>query len=139
VLQTASELAKNEATDWRLLEELGLASEQAGKPKEAESFFEQVFVFFTSRQVMDFPPTTAMALAKLYENDGRIDRAADMYRALSKGSDGANHAMYHFEAGRLLRELDLEEEAHRMLTRAEALLADGDTELRAKIAALLQP
>ena len=139
VLRTSLELSKNTATDWRLLEELGLASEQAGKPDEALSFLEQVIEFFTSREVMDFPPATATALATLYESSGRLDRAADMYRALSKGSDGDNHAAYHYEAGRLLRALDLDDEAHRMLTRAEALLTAQDSELREKIAALLQP
>jgi tetratricopeptide (TPR) repeat protein len=102
-------------------------------------FLEEVIDFFTSRQVMDFPPATATALARLYESRGRLDRAADMYRALSKGSDGANHASYHYEAGRLLHALDLRDEAHRMLTRAEALLAEEDSDLRDKIAALLQP
>jgi len=139
VLQTSLELSKTTATDWRLLEELGLASEQAGKFEEAKSFLEQVVEFFTNRQVMDFPPATTTALAKLYEADGRLDRAADMYRALSQGSDGANHAAYHYEAGRLLKALDLDDEARRMLTRAEALLGDADSELRDKIAALLQP
>jgi tetratricopeptide (TPR) repeat protein len=139
VLQTSLELSKSAATDWRLLEELGLASEQAGKLQEAQRFLEQVIEFFTSRQVMDFPPSTATTLAKLYEADGRLDRAADMYRALSQGSDGANHANYHYEAGRLLRALELHDEAHRMLTRAEALLADEDSELREKIAASLKP
>ena len=38
VLQTSLSLSKSAATDWRLLEELGLASEQTGKPKEAQSF-----------------------------------------------------------------------------------------------------
>lgn len=138
VLQTALELSKSNATDWRLLEELGLAHEMAGKPKEALKFLEQVIEFFTSRQVVDFPPETGVTLATLYEADGRADRAADLYRALSRGGDRDRHALYHFEAGRLLRGLGLDEEARRMLTRAEALLGEGDGELRAKVAALLQ-
>ena len=139
VLRTSLELSQSSAIDWRLLEELGLASEQAGKSEEAKSFLEQVVEFFTNRQVMDFPPATTTTLAKLYETEGRIDRAADMYRALSQGSDGANHAVYHYEAGRLLKALDLDDEARRMLTRAEALVGDSDSGLREKIAALLQP
>lgn len=139
VLRTALTLSVSSATDWRLLEELGLASEQAGKTGDAMSFLEQVIEFFTSRQVMDFPPDTATTLARLYEAEGRLDRAADMYRALSQGSDGANHAVYHYEAGRLLTALGLQQDARRMLTRADALLGDDDSELRTKIAALLQP
>jgi tetratricopeptide (TPR) repeat protein len=137
VLRTSLELSKSAATDWRLLEELGLAFDSAGKPKEAQSYLEQVIEFFTSRQVIDFPPETATTLARLYEAEGRIDRAADMYRALSQGGDRDNHALYHFEAGRLLRALGLDDEARRMLTRADALIGQGDSELRKKVAALL--
>ena len=139
VLQTSLELSKSTATDWRLLEELGLASYDADKPKEALRFLEQVIEFFTSRQVLDYPPSTATTLAELYEAEGRVDRAADLYRALSLGSDRASHARYHYEAGRLLHQLELDDEARRMLTRAEALLSDQDAELREKIAALLNP
>ena len=139
VLGTALELSRSSGTDWRLLEELGLASEQVGKADDARSFFEQVIEFFTNHQIADFPPPTATALARLYESQGRPERAADMYRALSQGSDRERHALYHFEAGRLLQAIGLTDEAHRMLTRAEALMSDEDTELAAQIAALLQP
>jgi tetratricopeptide (TPR) repeat protein len=138
VLRTSLELSKKSGTDWRLLEEIGLASELAGKPDEARSFLEQVIEFFANHQVTDFPPTTATNLAKLYEADGRLDRAADLYRALSQGSDKEQHALYHFEAGRLLQALGLTDEARRMLTRAEALTTDDDTELSERVAALLQ-
>jgi len=138
VLRTSLELSKTSGTDWRLLEELGLAHELAGKPEEAQKFLEQVIEFFRNHEISDYPPTTATALARVYEADGRLDRAADMYRALSQGSDREQHALYHFEAGRLLRALELEDEAHRMLTRAKALTGDDDAELGERIAALLQ-
>jgi lipoprotein NlpI len=66
-----------------------------------------------------------------------LDRAADMYRALSQGSDRERHARYHYEAGRLLHAIGLMDEARRMLTRAEALRSDDDTLLSEQIAALL--
>ncbi|MGB5350741.1 MAG: tetratricopeptide repeat protein [Polyangiales bacterium] len=138
VLQTSLELSKTAGTDWRLLEELGLASELVGKPDDARSFLNQVIEFFTQHQITDFPPTTATTLAKLYEADGRLDRAADLYRALSQGSDRDRHALYHYEAGRLLHALGLDEEARKMLTRADALLGEDDGELGEKVAALLQ-
>jgi tetratricopeptide (TPR) repeat protein len=138
VLRTSLELGKKAGADWRLLEELGLASELAGKPDEARSFLEQVVEFFTNHQVTDFPPATATTLAKLYEADGRLDRAADLYRALSQGSDKEQHALYHFETGRLLQALGLADEARRMLTRADALTTDADAELAERVAALLQ-
>ena len=138
MLHTSLQLSKSSAVDWRLLEELGLASNDAGKTQEAQSFLEQVIEYFTGRQVMDFPPSTATALATLCEADGRIERAADMYRALSQGSDRPNHALYHLEAGRLLRELGLEEESRRMLTRADALLGEDEVELRERLSILLE-
>ena len=138
VLRTSLELAKTAGTDWRLLEELGLASDLAMKPQEAKSFLEQVVEFFANHQITDFPPTTATTLAKIYEADGRLDRAADLYRALSQGSDKEHHALYHFEAGRLLQGIGLAEEARRMLTRAAALTSDDDAELADRVAALLQ-
>ena len=61
VLHTSLQLSKSSAVDWRLLEELGLASNDAGKTQEAQSFLEQVIEYFTGRQVMDFPPSTATA------------------------------------------------------------------------------
>ena len=137
VLHTSLELSETSGTDWRLLEELGLASELAGKPGDSRSFLNQVVEFFTHHPITDFPPTTATTLAKLYETEGRLDRAADLYRALSQGSDRDRHALYHYEAGRLLQALDLQDEARRMLTRAEALLGEGEAELGEKITALL--
>jgi tetratricopeptide (TPR) repeat protein len=138
VLRTALELSRNAGTDWRLLEELGLTSEQVGKADDARWFLEQVIEYFTQHRITDFPPPTARTLAKLYESQGRLERAADMYRALCQGSDRERHAAYHYEAGRLLRELGLKDEAHRILTRAQALTPQDDETLHAQIAALLR-
>ncbi|MCZ7683284.1 MAG: hypothetical protein M5U28_32590 [Sandaracinaceae bacterium] len=82
------------------------------------------------------PPATAVARAKLYEKEGALEKAADLYRGLANGSDRANHLTYHREAARLLLELELDEEAQRMLTRALAL-AEDDAEARAAIEAQL--
>lgn len=139
VLHTSLELSRSAGTDWRLLEELGLASAQVGKTEDARSFLEQVIDFFTNHQITDFPPSTATTLAELYASQGRLERAADLYRALSQGSDREHHALYHYEAGRMLRGLGLTEEARRMLTRAQALASDDQAELREQIDALLQP
>ncbi len=137
VLLTSLELSRTSGTDWRLLEELGLAHELAENPEQAKKFLEQVIEFFRNHQIDDYPPSTATTLARLYEADGRLERAADLYRALSNGSDRAHHALYHYEAGRLLTTLELGDEAHRMLTRAKAL-AEDEPELAEKIDALLQ-
>jgi tetratricopeptide (TPR) repeat protein len=138
VLSTALDLGKTAGTDWRLLEEIGLASELAGKTEDSRRFLEQVIELFRNHRNLDFPPATATALAKLYEAEGRLERAADMYRALSQGSDKERHALYHYEAGRLLHALGLPEEARRMLVRADALRAEDDAELEERIAALVR-
>jgi tetratricopeptide (TPR) repeat protein len=138
VLLTSLELSKTAGTDWRLLEEIGLASDLAGKTENSRRFLEQVIELFRNHKNLDFPPATATTLAKLYEAEGRLERAADLYRALSQGSDRERHALYHYETGRLLRALGLTEEARRMLVRAEALSAGEDNDLRERIAALLQ-
>jgi tetratricopeptide (TPR) repeat protein len=138
VLSTALDLGKTAGTDWRLLEEIGLASELAGKTEDSRRFLEQVIELFRNHRNLDFPPATATALAKLYEAEGRLERAADMYRALSQGSDKERHALYHYEAGRLLHALGLPEEARRMLVRADALSAEDDAELEERIAALVR-
>ena len=76
-------------------------------------------------------------LAKLYESEGLLERAADMYRALSRGSDTEHHATYHYEAGRLLRAAGLTEEARRMLMRADALASEDDASFKERIAQTL--
>jgi hypothetical protein len=60
-------------------------------------------------------------LAKLHEDDGNLARAADLFGTLAKGEDVLNHGLYHREAGRLLEELGLHDEARRMRERAEGL------------------
>lgn len=137
VLDTALELSLTAGPDWRLFEELGLTHEAAGKPEEAQRYLEQVVDLFTRRQAADLPQQSVTTLARLHENAGRLDRAANLYRALTQGEDRANHGRYYFEAGRLLQELGLREDARRMLTRAEAL-APEDPELAELIAARLQ-
>jgi hypothetical protein len=69
----------------------------------------------------DFPPAAVVRLAKLHEEAGDLTRAADLYRALTEGSDGANHAVYHRETARLLDALGLPDEALRMRERADGL------------------
>lgn len=140
VLQSALEICTvTSHVDWLLLQELGLTQQMEDNPEEAVSFFEQVLEFFTSHQITDYPVPTATSLARLYEKSGRLERAADLYRGLSQGSDTGQHARYHYEAGRLLGQLGLHEESRRMLTRARALAAQSeDAGLGAEVDALLQ-
>jgi tetratricopeptide (TPR) repeat protein len=141
VLEAALPLLDEDRPDWRYFEELGLAWADAEEPEKAAVHLDRVIAFFVGLRrhdrPLDFPPATAVARAKLYEAEGRLDKAADLYRSLAHGSDRENHLTYHREAGRLLTELELHEEARRMLTRALAL-AEDDEEARADLEARLE-
>lgn len=136
VLEAASSLLDDVRPDWQVLEELGLAYADAEQEDEAIATLERVITFFTDRKLVDFPVRTATTLAELHEDQGKLERAADLYASLARGSDRANHAEYHREAGRLLGEVGLADEARRMLKRAIALAGD-DAEGREEAEALL--
>ncbi len=136
VLEAASGLLDDIRPDWQVLEELGLAYADAERDDDAIATLERVIAFFTDRKLVDFPIRTATTLAELHEDQGKLERAADLYASLARGSDRANHAEYHREAGRLLGEVGLTDEARRMLKRAIAL-AEDDSEEREEAEALL--
>lgn len=121
VIEAALAVMDSEQPDWQVLQELGLAQAEAGKEDEAVESLEQVLRVLTSRLHLDFPPETALTLARLQEKRGHKERAADLYRQLTMSSDRANHAMYYREGARVLQELGFEEEARRMRERAAAL------------------
>ncbi len=134
VLEAGSLFMDDIRPDWWMLQELGLAYAAVERDEEAIGQLERVVSFMTERKVLDFPPSTVLPLAALHEKVGAPDRAADLFAALTRGSDRANHAQYHAEAGRLLMELNLDDEAKRMLKRALALLPeDDDSDLRIAI------
>jgi tetratricopeptide (TPR) repeat protein len=121
VLELCAASFGDDTVEWPVTMELGLACAAAGESKRAISALEQVVETLVSRGHMDLPPAAAVALAKLHEDAGNLARAADLFGALAKGEDAANHALYHREAGRLLEALGLPEEARRMRERAEGL------------------
>ena len=136
VLKLAAGVMDDLRPDWRVMQELGLAYRDADKHAEAIDWLEQVISFLTDRKFIDFPVTTAVPLAELHEEHGKKERAADLYAALTRGSDAENHAQYHADAGRVLAELGLKDEARRMYKRANALTEDNE-ELRGEIEAAL--
>ncbi len=136
VLEAAVPLLGEDRPDPRFLEELGLAKLESGEDEDAAMYLDRVLTQYVQLRRLDFPPATAVARATLYERAGQLEKAADLYRGLANGSDRENHLAYHREAARLLLELELDEEARRMLTRALAL-AEDDAEARAAIEAQL--
>ena len=91
---------------------------------------------FAEHRFLDFPPSSARALAELHEEAGRKDRAADLFRSLAEGSDVENHYTYYREAARLLRDLEILDDSRTFAQRAVGLAKDDDE--RAAAAALLE-
>ena len=141
VLLAGEDLLNPDRPDWRYLEQLGLALAEADEPERAAAYLDRVIAFFVGLRrhdrELDYPPASAVKRAELFEEEGRLEKAADLYRTLANGSDKDNHITYHREAARLLLELELHEEARRMLTRALAL-AEDDDEAAAEIEAQLE-
>ncbi|HEX6242662.1 MAG TPA: hypothetical protein VFZ61_17230 [Polyangiales bacterium] len=121
VLEMCAAAFGENTVEWPVTMELGLACAEAGDGERAVAALEEVVQALVTRGELDLPPTLAVALAKLHEGQGNLARAADLYGNLAKGSDGANHATYLREAGRLLETLGLAEEAQRMRERADGL------------------
>jgi lipopolysaccharide biosynthesis regulator YciM len=77
-----------------------------------------------------------LALAALYEEQGRLDRAADVWRMLAERGPQTERARAHGEAGRLLAAIGLDDEAKKMLKRG-VVLSEADSPLRAELEAKL--
>ena len=106
VLQTSLELSQPfNAIDWRLLEELGITSRfDRQTARRRSSISSRSSSSSPARQVTDFPPDTAITLARLYESDGRPGPSGGhVSSAQPRRRPRERHARYHYEAGRLLR------------------------------------
>ncbi len=139
VLEAAIPVMGDSRPDYRVLQELGLAQRDAGDEDGAIETLEGVVDMLLARFHRDLPPETAVPLAELHEKHGRLERAADLYRTLTQGSDREHHPHYYGEAARILVELGLVDEARRMLQRASALCEDDEephADFEARIAAL---
>lgn len=138
VLEAGAQLLDDMRPDITYMQELGLAFADAGRDEEAIVELERVINVLTSRAQVDFPPEGTERLAQLHEKNGAPERAADLYASLARGSDVQSHFRYHREAGRVLAELGLGEDARRMLTRALALAPDDEAReaVEQRIAAL---
>jgi tetratricopeptide (TPR) repeat protein len=129
VLEAGAVLLDEDNPDVGFLELLGVACLAAEEDEKAIAYLDRVIARAIAIRRLDgepvLRPDTAMARAALHEKAGEHEKAAGLYRSLARGPDRANHFLYHREAGRLLVEADLPDEAHRMLTRAKALAPDA--------------
>ena len=90
--------------DFAVIRELGLTSLAMNKKEEARAHLEAVIKHLASQGKYDeFDPETAVQLAKLYEESGDFNQAADLYRHLAVGYDISNHFAYNLESARLVK------------------------------------
>lgn len=136
ILEAALGLYDEDQPNWPIHLEIALAKRDAGREEEAIEALEGIVRLFLARSQLDLPALVVVPLARLQEQHGNLGRAADLYATLARGSDHDNHAVYHREAGRLLKELGLRQEARRMLTRASALV-DKSSEISRDIDEIL--
>ncbi|MBK7150494.1 MAG: transposase [Sandaracinaceae bacterium] len=118
--------------EWSLLEEIGLTLAETGNGPGATAQLESVLKRFVDRGDAFIPPRTAWRLAALYEEQGRLDRAADVWRMLAERGPQTERARAHGEAGRLLAAIGLDDEAKKMLKRG-VVLSEADSSLRADL------
>ncbi|MDB4989785.1 MAG: domain protein putative component of TonB system [Myxococcaceae bacterium] len=121
VLELCAAAFGDNEVEWPVTMELGLACAAAGQDERARVLLEGVLDSLLAKGQSDLPPIAVVGLAAVHEKAGNLARAADLYRALTQGSDSDNHARYHLEAARLLDVLKLTDEAERMRDRARAL------------------
>jgi tetratricopeptide (TPR) repeat protein len=133
-LEKAAVLMGTMRPDFSVVRELGITYLAMGKKAEAEEHLFAVIEHSASLgEHEQIDPLAAIPLAKLYEDQGKLDKAASLYRHLAVGHDVANHFAYNVEAARLLgaggedREL-----VQRYVARAEEL-AKSDAEAAALV------
>src|SRR5262249_25521598 len=100
VIRASGEVYLYERPNPRLVEELGLALRDAGEDDDAIEVLEGLLQSLVAVNQLDFPAVGTAALAELTEKKKDYRRAADLWRALSRGSDHAGHLRYYREAAR---------------------------------------
>jgi tetratricopeptide (TPR) repeat protein len=102
-LEKAVELMGQLHPDFRVIREIGFTYLAMGRMKDAERNLYAVIEHQASQGNHDqFDPEAAVPLARLYETNGDLEKAADLYRHLAVGYDTRNHFLYNLEAARLL-------------------------------------
>ena len=90
--------------DMRVFRELGLTHLALDERKEAIGCFKAVLDHCCKTVGHEqYDPDAAIPLAKLYEDDGKLQEASDIYRHLANGYDTDNIFIYNLEAARLLQ------------------------------------
>lgn len=128
ILEQGREFMGEIRPDMRVVHEIGLTQRALGKTEDAIDSLKSVLDYQAGMDDYNFSPATAVPLAELLEENSELERAADIYRHLAKGTHKEGHFDYNFNAGRLLAELDQEELARKHLARAKELAPDDESE-----------
>jgi tetratricopeptide (TPR) repeat protein len=118
--------------DMRVARELGLTFKALGDRPSAVASLRSVIEYQAGLSDFNFDPVTAAPLAELYEEEGQLREAADLWRHLAAGSHAAGHARYNLDAGRLLAKIGDHTLARKHLTRALELLETPEDRERAE-------
>ncbi|MDD5305794.1 MAG: hypothetical protein PHU25_00595 [Deltaproteobacteria bacterium] len=135
-LERAIELMGQLRPDFRVVRELGFTYAAMGLKQEAIRTLASVLEHQASQGEHDqFDPEAGVVLARLHEEAGAFNDAADIHRHLATGYDTARHFLYNLESARLLGLAKAEPAlVDRYLARA-AEIAEND-EQRAMVEAL---
>ena len=139
-LDKAAVLMGTMRPDFSVVRELGITYIAMGRPAEAEEHLFAVIEHSASLGDHDqIDPLAAIPLAKIYEDQGKTDKAASLYRHLAVGHDVANHFAYNAEAARLLNTCgEGRELVQRYFARAEELAkSEAETAALEKLRAAL--
>ncbi|MCU0663486.1 MAG: hypothetical protein MUC50_14310 [Myxococcota bacterium] len=102
-LEKARELMGQLKPDVAVIREMGMTYLAKGARREAKETFMSVVEHFASKGEHEaIDPASALALAKLHEEDLEPAMAADLLRHLADGHDTDNRFFYNVEAARLL-------------------------------------
>jgi Tfp pilus assembly protein PilF len=109
--------------DMRVMREMGLTCLAAGERSEGIGYLEACLESCCRTGSHDqYDPEAAVPLARLYEEDGELTKASDIFRHLAAGGHTGGHFVYHLESARLLLARKADGElVRRYLDRAAAL------------------
>jgi tetratricopeptide (TPR) repeat protein len=113
--------------DMRVPKELGLTILAMGDKSEAKDYLKSCIEYWNSQgEYNQYDPEVAIALAKIYEEDGELEESSGIYRHLCQGYDQDNFFIYNYEAARLLIKLNKKDVAKKYLIEAEKLASNTD-------------
>lgn len=118
--------------DMRVFRELGHTSLAMGNRDDAREYYKAVLDHCCQRGVHEqYDPEAALPLAAMYEEDGKIREASDIYRHLAQGYDTKNYFEYNIQSARLLSILKAEVDLVRQyLACAEEFVKTPEQEAR---------